>query len=54
MRRKELSVERYGEVSQHVENILHCGLCTYNYQTQELFLSKGIIISSIFPKTFRP
>lgn len=42
MRRKELSVERYGEVSQHVENILHSGLCTYNYQTQELFLSKGI------------
>ena len=42
MQRKELSVERYGEVSQHVENILHSGLCTYNYQTRELFLSKGI------------
>lgn len=42
MRQKDLSVEQYGEVLQHVENILHSGLCTYDYQSHELHLSKGI------------
>lgn len=42
MQRKELSRIQYGEIFPHVEKILHSGLCTYSFTTEELHLSKGI------------
>jgi hypothetical protein len=42
MQRKELSLEQYGEIFPHVEKILHSGLCTFSFTTQELHLSKGV------------
>lgn len=42
MSQKDPAVWKYGEVFQHVENILHSGLCTYKSSKGELRLSKGV------------
>lgn len=42
MSQSERAVSKYGEVFQHVENILHSGLCSYFPTSGELRLSQGV------------
>lgn len=42
MSQKNRAVGKYGEVFQHVENILHSGLCTYYPESGDLVLSQGV------------
>src|SRR5687768_13550859 len=40
----KLSVERFGEVFPHMENILQCGLFTYSYETAATYWSPGMFL----------
>src|ERR1041384_6384080 len=40
----KLSVERFGEVFPHMENILQCGLYSYSYETGSTYWSPGMYL----------
>jgi PAS domain-containing protein len=39
---QKLNVERFGDVFTHMENILHCGLYIYSFETDQTFWSPGM------------